>query len=147
MSALINTLKLSANSKPAKASAVELRRTKLLKRLQEQINLANAQVQQQHYVGKRLRYYTDTATGLRRQVEADKRVKAWWFTQTNGKLALTVRYGSKVLELAKGKFAVEVANEAELVKTLEVIGAAVKQGELDTAIETAATKLREGFRE
>ncbi|NCW85436.1 MAG: hypothetical protein EBV69_04710 [Oxalobacteraceae bacterium] len=147
MSALLNSLKLTAQAKPSQASQTEQRRSKLLKRLDEQMKLATAQSQNQHYVGKRLRYYTDEATGLRKQVEADKRIKAWWFEQTNGKLALCVRYGSKVLELSKGKFAVEVASTGDLVKTLEVISAAVKQGELDNAISTAANKLREGFKE
>ena len=147
MSALLNSLKLTAQAKPSQASQTEQRRSKLLKRLDEQMKLATAQSQNQHYVGKRLRYYTDEATGLRKQVEADKRIKAWWFEQANGKLALCVRYGSKVLELSKGKFAVEVASTGDLVKTLEVISAAVKQGELDNAISTAANKLREGFKE
>ena len=111
------------------------------------MKLATAHNENQHYVGKRLRYYTDKATGLRKQVEADKRIKAWWFEQANGKLALCVRYGSRVLELSKGKFAIEVASTGDLVKTLEVISAAVKQGELDNAISTAANKLREGFKE
>ena len=143
MSALLNSLKLTAQAKPSQTSQVEQRRSKLLKRLDEQMKLATAHNENQHYVGKRLRYYTDEATGL----EADKRIKAWWFEQTNGKLALCVRYGSKVLELSKGKFAVEVASTGDLVKTLEVISAAVKQGELDNAISTAANKLREGFKE
>jgi len=147
MSALLNSLKLTAQAKPSQASQTEQRRSKLLKRLDEQMKLATAQSQNQHYVGKRLRYYTDEATGLRKQVEADKRIKAWWFEQTNGKLALCVRYGSRVLELSKGKFAIEVASTGDLVKTLEVISAAVKQGELDNAISTAANKLREGFKE
>ena len=147
MSALLNSLKLTAQAKPSQTSQVEQRRSKLLKRLDEQMKLATAQSQNQHYVGKRLRYYTDEATGLRKQVEADKRIKAWWFEQANGKLALCVRYGSRVLELSKGKFAIEVASTGDLVKTLEVISAAVKQGELDNAISTAANKLREGFKE
>jgi len=143
----INALHHLVSNLSSQASQTEQRRSKLLKRLDEQMKLATAQSQNQHYVGKRLRYYTDEATGLRKQVEADKRIKAWWFEQTNGKLALCVRYGSNVLELSKGKFAVEVASTGDLVKTLEVISAAVKQGELDNAISTAANKLREGFKE
>ena len=50
-----------------------------------------------------------------------------------------------MLELAKGKYAVEVAAEKDLVATLETIKAAVLAGELDTAIDNAANKLRAGF--
>jgi hypothetical protein len=72
-------------------------------------------------------------------------VKAWWFTADNGKLSLSVRYGSKLIELGKGKWAVEVASEKELAPTLELLKAAVLEGELDAAIEAAAAKLKEGF--
>jgi hypothetical protein len=78
-------------------------------------------------------------------VEINKRVKAWWFVTDAGKLALSVRYGTKILELAKGKYAVEVAAEKDLVATLDVIKAAVLAGELDVAIDVAANKLRAGF--
>lgn len=82
---------------------------------------------------------------IRRQIETSKRIKQWWFTSDSGKLALSVRYGSRSLELAKGKFAVELASEKELVPTLEVIKAAVLNGELDAAIDAASNKLRDGF--
>ena len=57
----------------------------------------------------------------------------------------SVRYGSRVLELAKNKYAVEVAAEVDLIKTLDVIKTAVLAGELDTQIDAAVTKLRAGF--
>jgi hypothetical protein len=72
-------------------------------------------------------------------------VKAWWFVASNDKLNLSVRYGSKVLDLARGKNAVEVASEKDLVATLDVIKAAVLAGELDSQIELASTKLKAGF--
>jgi hypothetical protein len=33
----------------------------------------------------------------------------WWSATDSGKLALTVRYGSRLLEFSKGKAAVEIA--------------------------------------
>jgi len=50
-----------------------------------------------------------------------------------------------VSQLAKGKVAVEVGMEKDLVPTLELIKTAVLNGELDTQIEAAANKLRDGF--
>jgi TRAP-type mannitol/chloroaromatic compound transport system substrate-binding protein len=64
----------------------------------------------------------------------------------NGKIAIAVRYGTSVLELAKGKYAVEVATANDLVSTLQIIKDAVEIGELDNAIDFAANKLRNGFR-
>jgi hypothetical protein len=141
----LNTLKLTAALKPQQASPVQQRRNKLVRRIDEQIELASALLQGKHFSAVKVRNITDKETGVRRAVESSKRVKAWWFKQDNGKLALSVRYGAKVLELAKGKFAVEVAAEKELVPTLEVVKSAVEAGELDNAIENAAGKLRDGF--
>ena len=141
----MSTLKLTAAQKPTQMSAVQQRRNKLAKRLFEQMELAKAQQMGTQYTATKLRSITDSETGLRKQVEMSKRVKAWWFVAENGKLSLCVRYGTKVLELAKGKHAVEVGAEKDLVGVLDVIKTAVLAGELDTAIENAANKLRDGF--
>jgi hypothetical protein len=138
-------LKLTAAQKPTHISPVQQRRNKLAKRLWEQIELAKAEQGGTTFAPKRFRTVVENDTGLRRQVEVNKRVKAWWFTADNGKLAMTVRYGAKTLELAKGKWAVEVGAEKDLIAVLETIKAAVLAGELDASIEAAATKLRAGF--
>ena len=59
---------------------------------------------------------------------------------------LAVTYGSKTLELSKGKTAVEVGNEKDVVTVLDVIIRAVQNSELDTQIEAASVKLRDGFK-
>ena len=107
--------------------------------------LARAQAAGTTFAPVKFRSIVEQDTGIRRQVEMPKRVKPWWFTTESGKLALSVRYGTKVLELAKGKVAVEVGSEKDLVPTLELIKTAVLNGELDTQIDAAANKLRDGF--
>lgn len=139
------TLKLTAAQKPTNIPQVQQRRNKLVKRLWEQAELAKAQQAGTQFAPIKFRAHTDSETGVRRQVEVNKRVKAWWFVTDAGKLALSVRYGTKVLELAKGKYAVEVGAEKDLVVTLETIKAAVLAGDLDAAIDNAANKLRAGF--
>jgi hypothetical protein len=79
-------------------------------------------------------------------VEIPKRVRAWWWTAENGKLALNLRYGARVIEISKGKSAVELASANELVPTLELLKKAVEGGELDAQIESASIKLREAFK-
>lgn len=137
-------LKLSTIQKPISISAVQQRRNKLVRRLWEQGELAKAHQAGTQFAPKKFRTVTDLH-GERRQVETNKRVKAWWFTTETGKLAICVRYGTRVLELAKGKYAVEVGAEKDLSATLDVLKAAVLAGELDTAIEAASTKLRAAF--
>jgi len=138
-------LKLTTAKKPTQLPQVQQRRNKLLKRIWEQIELAKAEQNGEVFTVTRLRSYKDSETGLRKQVEALKRIKAWWFVTDNGKLALSVRYGARVLELAKGKFAVEVGTAQELVPTLQIIKAAVEAGDFDSAIDLAANTLKSGF--
>ena len=139
------SLKLTAAQKPTNVSAVQVRRTKLADRLTEQMALAKAQQAGTQFTATRLRTVKDEQTGERTAVEVSKKVKAWWFTADNGKLALSVRYGARQLELAKGKFAVEVGSEKELLGTLEIVKKAVLAGELDGAIDAASSKVRAGF--
>jgi hypothetical protein len=143
--ATLSTLKLSAAVKPTSVSVVQLRRNKLAKRLWEQCELAKAQAAGTTFAPVKFRSVVEQDTGIRRQVETPKRVKPWWFVTEAGKLALSVRYGTKVLEIAKGKIAVEIGTEKDLVPTLELIKTAVLNGELDSQIETVANKLRDVF--
>ena len=141
----LSALKLTATRKPQNLPQVVQRRNKLIERIAEQIELATAQANGTTHLFTKVRTLTDKDTGVRKQVETSKRVKAWWFATENGKLALSVRYGAKVLELAKGKYAIEVATVAELVNTLEIVKKATENGELDDAIDNAANTLKSGF--
>ena len=141
----LSALKLTPARKPQNLPQVVQRRNKLIGRIAEQIELATAQANGTSHLFTKVRTLTDKDTGVRKQVETSKRVKAWWFATENGKLALSVRYGAKVLELAKGKYAIEVVSTAELVNTLEIVKQATENGELDDAIDNAANKLKSGF--
>ena len=143
---VIGTLKLVATKRPNQITAVQVRRNKIGRRLHEQIMLAKAQQDGNQFAMTKFRTTTDAATGERKSVEVSRVVKAWWFTQENGKTAIAIRYGARVLEIAKGKFAVEVASASDIVATLEIIKNAVETGELDAQLEATAGKLRSGFK-
>ena len=55
--------------------------------------------------------------------------ECWWKDKP------LVRYGSKPLEFAKGKNAIELASEAEVADVLAKVRDAVEAGELDALIE------------
>jgi len=139
------TLKLTAAKKPAIQPLIVQQRSKLAKRLFEQMELARSQRDGTAYIQMRVKTITGIDGGPK-SIEVHKRVKAWWFTADNGKLCLLVRYGSKAIELARGKSAVEVTTIDELVSALATIKAAVEAGELDAQIQAASSQLREGFK-
>ena len=140
----LSSLKLVAARKPVKPSGLVQRRHKLSNKLWEQLQLAQAQAAGESYAPTRQRVIKDPETGFQREVTVPERCP-WWFVAESGEVCLSVKYGSRVMELAKGKSAVEVAGPQELIKTLEAIKAAVEAGELDAAIDTASQSLREGF--
>ena len=108
--------------------------------------MAKSQLDGTPFVVMKYRSMVDRETGLRKQVELPKRIKPWWFQSEQGKVCVSVKYGSWTIELAKGKPSVEVASAQDLIKTLETIKSAVEAGELDAQIETASASLRSGFK-
>ena len=87
----------------------------------------------------------DRATGQRKQIETTKRIKSWWFVNEQGKLCVSIRYGTQVIELSKGKYSIEVADEPALISALETVRQAVDAGELDAQITMASEHARRAF--
>ena len=141
----LNTLKLVVAKRPTQLSPTQHRRNKLSKKIGEQIFLAQALAEGKTYQPTRYKTVRDADTGISRSIEVPKRIKQWWWVQDNGKVCLSVRYGTKQLELGKGKTACEVASGDELINALSVIKSAVEQGELDTEIEKVSGSLRANF--
>ena len=138
-------MKLVASKKSRSLSPIQLRRNKLAAKIHEQWQLCTAQQAGETYAPRRLRTITNKQTGERTTVETVKRVREWFWINDAGKLNLAVRYGSKVLELARGKNAIELATGDELVAVLGKLKDAVLAGELDAQIEAASGALRAGF--
>ena len=142
----LDGLKLTTAKKPTHIPAIIFRRNKLSNKLWEQIQLAKSHIDGTPFVVTKFKSVKDRETGLRRQVEIPKRIREWWFRNDAGKVCVSVKYGTKVIELAKGKHSVEVENAQALVKALETIKLAVEQGELDAQIEIASGALKLGFK-
>ena len=135
-------LKLVAAKPQRVTDPTQLRRTKLLGALAEQIELARAQQAGTSYAPTRAKRVKDD-TGNVAVVQVPKRVKAWTWAVEGGRVCVAVRYGNRVMELAKGKTAVEVA-AGEVVATLARLRDAVAAGELDAQAEAASVGVRRG---
>lgn len=144
MSAL-DTLKLSTAKKPTHLPQIVLRRNKLSNKLWEQIQLAKSQIEGTQFIVKKYKSVIDKETGLRKQIELPKRIREWWFKNEQGKVCVAIRYGTQVMELAKGKTSIEVDSVQALIRALELVKQAVEGGELDTQINNASANLLKGF--
>jgi hypothetical protein len=140
----LDTLKLTDATRPKNQPPVVERRNKLSKKLWEQMELAKARNAGTNFTVKRFRTIKDL-DGNVRSVERAKRIKPWWFTSNDGTLCVQVFYGSKALELASGKTAIEAQDLEHVVKILGLIKHEVELGTLDAAIETASHLLRSRF--
>ena len=141
---VIAKLKLVASKRDRNLSPIVVRRNKLAAKIEEQLQLATAQKEGRLYAPKRIKNVTN-AEGERVAVETTKRVKEWYWTTPANKINLWVRYGSKTLELSKGKNAIELSSGEELLSTLSMLKDAVIAGELDDAITNASDNLRAGL--
>lgn len=142
---VLSKLKLVSSKKERNFSPIVARRNKLAAKIEEQLLFATAQRDGEIYAPKRLKNIIDKLTGERRTIEATKRIKEWYWTNSTGKIHLSIRYGSKTLEFSKGKNAIELSTGDELLVTLATLKEAVIAGELDEAISQASEKLKAGF--
>ena len=123
MSAKLNFVSLPKNFRN---DPVMKRREKMLSQLEQQRNLA----QDPSYTIVQQRWVKDE-NGVKQPVERHKQIKRWWLRNGMGDCLLIIRYGSRVLELQKGKAAIDTGGEANLVAVIEEIIRMTKEGELD----------------
>ena len=131
---LLKILKLTRYQRNNSNNPILQLRIKLADGVSEQIQLA----QDPHYKRISQRTVADDS-GEPRKVEVS-RVLRWWRVDVDGTVQSTVRYGSRVLELAKGMDAVELASKDELVPVLKQFKAAAERGEMDNMIAAQLAK-------
>lgn len=142
----LNGLKLVNAKRTNKLPPVVQRRNKLVRAIWEQMELCKARQSGGIYAPVRLRTVKNVETGERTTLQVPKRVRAWHWTNEDGKTCVAIHYGSKVLELKKGLTAIELASDAELLDTLSAVKQAVEAGELDAQIEAVSGAVKKAFR-
>jgi len=146
MSQVLNSLKfVQAKRVNAQIDAVAFRREKLARKIDEQITLVNlvGDGGSRSFTALKRVKNSDGSTST---VEVQRKARAWWFNSDKGVLCLSVRYGAKVIELAKGRNAIEVGAVDKLLPTLEAVKKAVLSGELDTQIAATAEAVKARFK-
>ena len=137
---------LIVNAQADQKTPMVVRRSKLTGKVDLQIALAKAQTEGADFAATRKKTVIDRETGLKKRVDAAMTVRPWWWTNQAGAVVLGLRYGSKPIEIAKGKNAIEVGSIDNLVDTLLAVREAIVTGELDAQIEAASGAVRAGFK-
>ena len=126
----LNQVELSVYKRSTQRSPIARRREKLAFKLEEQLKLAIDST----YQPTKIVWNTDS-DGNQHKLEQPKRIKRWWIEHTDGSVQLTVRYGSKPLEFAKGKNAIALKRKEDVEPTLRKLKLAVLGGEFDEMLE------------
>ncbi len=140
----LNTLKFTDAKRPKNQPPIVQRRNKLVSKLWEQLELAKAKHSGKDFVVKRYKNVKDLEGNIK-SIEKPKRIKPWWFASSTGALCINVFYGSKLLELANDKTAIEAANLENVIEVLELLKREADMGTFDEAIEAASLQLRSRF--
>ena len=134
MATLLSTLKLVTATRATHISPVMQRRQKLIAKIDEQICLATAAMDGTEFNPTKFKNVVNAETGETEYKQVAKKLRTWWWRNEAGKVNLVVRYGARIIELAKGKNSIELENEAAILPTLDLIRKAAEAGELDEAI-------------
>ena len=135
----LSQLSLTVNSQKQPVSPVARKRLKLLRKLETQIDAAQAELRDEEFL-EDIRKWVRGEDGERTQVTEQRAVRKWWWQHHTGAWMLTLRDGAKELPLAEDKTSIEVGEIANLVETLETIRSAVLAGEIDPALEGMINK-------
>lgn len=114
-------LKLAAVQKPDKTDPVIHRRERLINQLNKQSILV------QDY---------------QRGIDAPGK---WFWVDEGGIIFLPIKYGKTVLELGKGKFAIECDGLDDVLDSIDKVKGLVRRGVLDDILKSTAEKMRSKF--
>lgn len=136
---ILGGLDLTASVKGGPVDKAVVRRNKVIAKLDEQLQIAEAALKGDEFFKKRTVKKTDEE-GNQVTVTVPKRVNKWFYTNNGNDWYLEVKYGNRTLELAKGKTAITVGKLDNVAAVIEQVKQAVAAGELDAAIAIAAER-------
>ncbi len=131
-------VKLVSAVRPTFQDPVTLKRSKFISKVSEQLEIANLLMK-----GEQIPFTSfNDPVSLRRP----RKVSPWWWTDKDGKYLMTIKYGSKVIELAKGKPAVQAETLDQIIEVLKSLKLATSNGELDLHLTQASELIRKKFK-
>ncbi len=131
-------VKLVSAVRPTFQDPVGLKRLKFISRVSEQLEIANNLM-----TGEPIPFTSfHDPVSLKRP----RKVSPWWWTDKDGKYLMAIKYGSKVIELAKGKPAVQAETLDQIIEVLKSLKLATANGELDLHLSQASELIRKKFK-
>ena len=142
---IVSNLKVVAAKRPQQQPVIVQRRNKLVNRLHDQLEMAKAESEGREYLKARRRHVKNPATGEYSEAVVSRKPRAWYWTADDGKVYINLHYGTKILELAKGKSAIEFGEMKQLVPVIEALKLEIAAGQLDAQIDAAGAEVGKRF--
>ena len=136
----LDKLNVTQLKRPETLSPTEQRRAKLVAKLEEQLAVAQATAEGKRYVVNKAGWTRDN-DGNKTRIVTERVIRPWFWPEGEG-FCLVVRYGAKILELSKGKRAINITSAALIPGAINTLIAATKGGELDAAINAAIAGIK-----
>ena len=117
-----SSLKLVAVKKPRQQNPVVLRRERMLRHLNNQVEL------------------------VKKFKSGQRTESAWFWSDEDGNIFLQIKYGKTMLELSKGKFAISCSSYDDVEDNLETVKSLVMRGSFDDILTETSQVLRSKFK-
>jgi hypothetical protein len=128
----LNALAFVSVPKHSALSPLEVRRNRLIERLEEQKRLSS-----DPSYAPVVKRWKKTPEGSKALVDHYRRIKPWWRTDDAGNVILTIKIGLRTLEFEKGKAGIAVGAPERLEGVIDTLIAATRAGELDRFLDTS----------
>ncbi len=139
----LSKLKFSDKQRTQVKMTVEQRlRHKLIDRLKEQRELAEADLKGEQLVRTRYKSVKDEETGETKRVQVPRLMRRWWWKDETDAVLLELRYGNKPIAVVDNKSTIEVGAMDKLPKVIDMVIEAVSAGELDKVLKAALGERR-----
>ncbi|WAJ69541.1 DUF6641 family protein [Catenovulum adriaticum] len=130
---ILSSLKVTARPKNPKTDLVMQRRERLLTKLNQQLDMAVAFINNEEYTVYKEKWRKDPETGLSEKIRIPKRISPWFF-QNNNTYYFQIRLANKPIEITKGCSAFEVGEKESLPAVIGKLIKATVAGELDSLL-------------
>ncbi len=144
----LSKLKFSDKQRSQVKMTVEERlRHKLIDRLKEQKELAEADLSGNALVRMRHKIIKAEETGKTKRVQVPRLMRRWWWQDETDVVLLELRYGNKPIAVVDNKSTIEVGALDKLPKVIDMVIEAVSAGELDKVLKVALGERRVKLRQ
>lgn len=112
---------------------IRRRRRKLIKNIEDQINLANSMLLGEPYTRVRKLWQTNEL-GERTSYEKKTDTPPWWWDDGTGNYFIHIWYGHRTLDLPDGTKTIHIGSFHQITETLKILIKAVNEGSFDNSI-------------